>query len=68
MFVHKVILTCKKDYAKTHHLKPSYTAYMGWGKGPKRKLRFSKLGSEYLEKAYSTHYVVSRKAKKNQED
>ena len=39
------------------NLRPSPTAYMSWGKGKKRPLRFSKSGDVNLEKAYSTHYV-----------
>ncbi len=38
-------------------LKPSWTAYNKFGKGPKMRLRFSKSGEESIEKAYSTHYV-----------
>lgn len=38
-------------------LKPSRTMYNGWGKGPKRALRFSKSGSHAIEADYSTHYV-----------
>lgn len=38
-------------------LKPSYTAYMRWGKGPKQRLRFTKSGDPKLEKAYATHFT-----------
>jgi hypothetical protein len=39
------------------NLKESYTAYMSWGKGPKRSLRFSKSGDSQVERHYSTRYV-----------
>lgn len=38
-------------------LKPSRTVYKSWGKGPKRKLQFSKSGLPQLEDTYSTHYI-----------
>jgi hypothetical protein len=42
-----------------HDLKliPSTTAYMSWGKGPKRRLRFTKTGDGKLEEAYARHFV-----------
>ena len=46
-------------------LKPSQTAYMKWGKGPKRPLRFSKSGKPHLEEAYRTHWVSQRAAKQD---
>jgi len=39
------------------NLKPSATAYMRDGKGPKRPLRFSKTGNARIEAAYSLHFV-----------
>ncbi len=39
-------------------LKPSQTVYMKWGKGPKRRLRFSKFGDRNLEQAYACHFVA----------
>ncbi|WP_251593606.1 hypothetical protein [Paenibacillus macerans] len=41
-------------------LKPSYTAYMRWGKGPKRPFRSSKSGDPKVERHYATHYVANR--------
>ncbi len=38
-------------------LKPSFTAYMRWGPGPKARLRFTKTGDPRLEEAYATHFV-----------
>ncbi|MFC5471569.1 hypothetical protein ACFPPD_23105 [Cohnella suwonensis] len=43
------------------NLKPSYTAYKSWGKGPKRLLRFTKSGNEHVERSYSTHFVKTVK-------
>ncbi len=49
-----------RKMAKEMGLKESVTAYMSWGKGPKRPLRFSKSGEAQIEKHYSTHYVKVR--------
>jgi len=46
------------SYCAKIGLKPSHTAYMRWGKGPKHMLRFSKSGDHNLERAYSTHYLT----------
>ena len=43
--------------ARKMNLKESYTAYMSWGKGPKRLLRFTKSGDVHVERRYSTHFV-----------
>jgi hypothetical protein len=42
-----------------HHLNlvPSVTAHIRWGKGPKRRLRFTKTGEPKLEEAYARHFV-----------
>ena len=44
-------------------LKPSRTAYMSWGKGPKQRLRFSKYGTPRIEEMYSTHYIRQKDSK-----
>jgi hypothetical protein len=49
------ILRCR---AEEIHLKPSFTAYMRWGRGPKARLRFTKTGDPGLEEAYATHFVA----------
>ena len=49
-------------YAHDLNLKPSWTAYMRYGKGPKQRLRFSKTGDPRLEKAYATHFIWPGKA------
>ena len=46
-----------KRFGKEKNLKPSFTAYMSWGKGKKIKLQFSRSGSPNIEQEYSTHYV-----------
>lgn len=54
-----------KEFRKTAQeleLKESYTAYMSWGKGAKRPLRFSKSGDPQIERHYCTHYVKPRQA------
>jgi hypothetical protein len=43
-----------------HDLKPSWTAYMRWGKGPKQRLRFTRTSDPRLEEAYATHFVWPR--------
>lgn len=57
--LNKILNTLKK-FASEQNLKPSRTVYMSWGKGPKRKLRFSKTGSAFMEDQYSTHYVLPK--------
>jgi hypothetical protein len=44
-------------HAHDLNLKPSWTAYMRWGKGPKQRLRFTKTGDSRLEDSYATHFV-----------
>lgn len=53
------VLQEMKRYAGKNDLKPSYTFYKQWGRKHKTtvQLRFSKTGSDYIEKLYATHYV-----------
>ena len=44
-------------HAHDLNLKPSWTAHMRWGKGPKQRLRFTKTGDSKLEEVYATHFV-----------
>ena len=44
-------------HAHDLNLVPSLTPYMLWGKGPKRRLRFTKTGNPRLEEAYARHFV-----------
>jgi hypothetical protein len=48
-------------------MRPSQTAYVQWGKGPRTPLRFSKSGDPNLEEAYSRHFLApGLKSKKRQ--
>lgn len=49
-----------RKVAREMNLKESYTAYVSWGKGPKRLLCFSKSCDSQVERHYSTHYVKPR--------
>jgi len=51
------LLRILRFHAHDLNLKPSATAYMRDGKGPKRPLRFSKTGNARIEAAYSLHFV-----------
>jgi hypothetical protein len=51
------LLRVLRFHAHDLNLKPSWTAYMRWGKGPKRRLRFTKTGEPKLEEVYATHLV-----------
>jgi hypothetical protein len=51
-----------KQKAKKSNLKPSWTAYNKYGKGPTLRLRFSKTGNDNIEKSYATHYISTYKA------
>ena len=59
--LHKLnfILTQMQIYARTAHLKESYTYYKQWGRKNKEKikLRFTKTGNEFMERRYATRYV-----------
>jgi hypothetical protein len=43
--------------ARRGNLKPSWTAYVRWGKGPRPPLRFTKSGDPQLERAWATRYI-----------
>ncbi|MBZ0117649.1 MAG: hypothetical protein K8H88_11670 [Sandaracinaceae bacterium] len=49
-----------RAWAAQAKLRPSPTAYVRHGKGPRTPLRFSKSGAPPIEKAYSTHWVAPR--------
>jgi hypothetical protein len=51
------LLRILRLHAHDLNLKPSRTAYMRWGKGPKQRLRFTKTGDPKIEEAYATHFV-----------
>lgn len=46
-----------RAFAKKNDLKPSWTYYHGWAKNRSKKLRFSKSGSENIERSYATHFI-----------
>jgi hypothetical protein len=43
--------------ARQGNLKPSWTAYVKWGKGARTPLRFTKSGDPQLERAWATRHV-----------
>ena len=53
-----VMLRAVQNNSARGRLKASYTAYMSWGKGARRPLRFTKSGDLALERAYATHYLA----------
>ena len=46
-----------RKYSTELALKNAQTTYYQFGKGAKRKLRFSKSGNKTIEDRYSTHYI-----------
>ncbi|MCG6191586.1 hypothetical protein [Maribellus maritimus] len=46
-----------KKYSTELGLKSSWTRYNQYGKGVKRRLRFSKSGTPTIEDRYATHYI-----------
>ena len=55
-----------RKWAVSRGLKPSETAYVRYGRGPKRELRFSKYGNANVERLYRTHYVPALAEQKKQ--
>ena len=51
------LLRILRMHAHDLNLVPSTTAYMRCGKGPKRRLRFTKTGDGKLAESYSRHFV-----------
>jgi hypothetical protein len=51
------LLRILRFHAYDLNLKPSTTVYMQFGKGPRRRLRFTKTGDPRLEEAYARHFV-----------
>lgn len=60
-------MKCFRKWAHQLKLKPSETAYMRWGKGPNKKLQFSKSGDPQIELAYRTHYISPVLTEKKQQ-
>lgn len=46
-----------RKYSTGLSLKSSWTGYNQFGKGVKRRLRFSKSGNKTIEERYATHFV-----------
>ena len=46
-----------KKYSNEIGLKSSWTGYNQFGKGVKRRLRFSKSGDKIIEDSYATHFI-----------
>lgn len=51
------LLRILRLHAHYLNLVPSVTVYMRWGKGPKKRLRFTRTGNSRIEEAYSRHFV-----------
>ena len=76
LYLEKVCKVNLKKLSTILHLKPSFCVYKRWavkkkngqGKKPVIKLRFSKSGSEDIEKWYATHFVDTKKIEKIKEE
>ncbi|QQK74688.1 hypothetical protein HUG15_03095 [Salicibibacter cibarius] len=55
-----------RAFANKKELKPSFTYYKKWGKGPKQRLQFSKRGVPTIEERYATHYLPRGNKKKEE--
>ncbi len=54
--VNHMLRTLHKN-CRNGNLRASRTAYVSWGRGPKKPLKFSKSGDPTIEEAYSTHFL-----------
>jgi len=52
-----------RKYSTKLGLKSSWTGYNQFGKGVKRRLRFSKSGTKIIEDRYATHYIDTERIK-----
>ena len=52
---------CIRKHASELKLEASWTSYNQYGKGAKRRLRFSKSGEKNIEDAYATHYIDKKR-------
>ena len=50
-----------RKYSTELDLKSSWTGYNKYGKGVKRRLRFSKSGQKNIEDRYATHYIDNKR-------
>jgi len=55
----QINVVCRAIHASAQRgrLKPSWTAYVKWGKGGRPPLRFTKSGDATLERHWATHYL-----------
>lgn len=56
-----------RKYSTELGLKSSWTGYSQYGKGVKRRLRFSKSGEKTIEDRYATHYIDTDRIKELKE-
>jgi len=52
-----VALKAMRAHLRAIGIRPSWTAYMSWGKGAKVRLQFSRSGEATIEEAYASHWV-----------
>lgn len=57
-----------RKYSTDLGLKSSWTGYNQYGKGVKRRLRFSKSGKQIIEDKYATHYIDTHRIKELKEN
>jgi hypothetical protein len=50
-----------RKYSSEWNFEKSWTAYYQWGKGPKRKLIFSKSRDQQIETLYATHFLNKKR-------
>ncbi len=50
-----------RKYSTELDLKSSWTGYNQYGKGIKRRLKFSKSGDKTIEDIYATHYIDNKR-------
>lgn len=50
-----------RKYSSELDLRSSWTEYNQYGKGVKRRLRFSKSGQKNIEDRYATHYIDNKR-------
>ena len=50
-----------RKYSAELGLKGSWTGYNKYGRGEKRRLRFSKSGDKNIEDRYATHYIDTKR-------
>jgi hypothetical protein len=52
-----------RKYSPEWNLEKSWTAYDKWGKGPKKRLIFSKSRDYQIESLYATHFLNKKRIK-----